>query len=181
MLWGRVQCVIRNHLTATQNRNSPWAPSVHTETEARQKLTKGKAAERREKQWKRVRGVKKVLLICDLLEITRWALRVSEGEGGRGVRPFSARQGTAHARLTPIYMLFLLPLFTILKVCQSQSLRLFHMSLTSISVCVWKGNLQAFFSCTDCCASYPNRTAECLWEAQCFCPICFVLHAAPEV
>lgn len=111
------------------------------------------------------------------VKITLRAFRVSEDEGGRGIRSFSARQGTAHAWLTLwipaelIYMLFLLPLYLILKVCQSQSLCLFQISLTSCvcargSVrafhCVWKGNLRAFFfffsSCTDCSASYPNRT-----------------------
>lgn len=76
------------------------------------------------------------------VKITLWAFRVSEDEGGRGIRSFSARQGTAHAWLTlwipaePIYMLFLLPLYLILKVCQSQSLCLFQISLTSECVCV---------------------------------------------
>lgn len=97
------------------------------------------------------------------VKITLWAFRVSEDEGGRGISSFSARQGTAHAWLTlwipaePIYMLFLLSLYLILKVCQSQSLCLFQISLTSVCVrvsvrlnlCVWTGNLQAFIFFSD--------------------------------
>ncbi len=117
---------------------------IHAERE--RETDKGK--ERQEEEEKRRRSErgwgasKKVWTPAPLwpVKITRWAFRVSEDEGGRGIRSFSARQGTAHAWLTlwiptePIYMLFLLPLYLILKVCQSQSLCLFQISLTSACV-----------------------------------------------
>lgn len=172
MLWGLEQCVIRNHLTGTQNRNSlfflllflfSFLPLLICK-ERKRETDKGKATGRRgeRRRWRSERGwgvSKKVWTPAPLwpVKITRWAFRVSEDEGGRGIRSFSARQGTAHAWLTlwipvePIYMLFLLPLYPILKVCQSQSLCLFQISLTSVCVrvslcaCASKGNLQAFF------------------------------------
>lgn len=114
--------------------------SQHPSHPQRARRNRGRQRQRRSKE--RVRGVKKVQSPGHLwpVKITWWAFRVSEGEGGRGIRSLSALQGTDHAWLTlwirtePIYMLFLLPLHPILKVCQSQSLCLFQISLTSMCV-----------------------------------------------
>lgn len=146
MLWGREQCVIRTHLTGTQNRNVPalfyFFLLIHTEREretdkGKDRQEEGKKRRRSERGWG---ASKKVWTPAPLwpVKITQWAFRVSEDEGGRGIRSFSAWQGTAHAWLTlwiptePIYMLFLVPLDLILKVCQNQSLCLFQVSLTSV-------------------------------------------------
>lgn len=175
---------------------------IHAERET--KTEREREGDRKKERRGGVRGgwgaSKKVWTPAPLwpVKITLWAFRVSEDEGGRGISSFSARQGTAHAWLTlwipaePIYMLFLLSLYLILKVCQSQSLCLFQISLTSVCVrvsvrlnlCVWTGNLQAFifFLIRPLFSIIPEPyTAESLWEMQRFCPMCFVLHAAPEV
>lgn len=121
---------------------------IHTQKESDRQRQR-ETGRRREEECEGVRGVKKVWTPAPLwtVKITWWAFRVSEDGGGRGIRSFSTLQGTAHAWLTlwiptePIYMLFLLPLYLILKVCQSQSLCLFQISLTSVCV---RGSVRVF-------------------------------------
>lgn len=130
------------------------------------------------------------------VKITQWAFRVSEDKGGRGVRSFSARQGTAHAWLTLWIPLsqsicsFFSPCIWFWKcvkanhyVCCRYHWPLRGCVRACVRACALEGKPPGiFFSCTDfSAASYPNRTAECLWEAQRFCPMCFAPHAAPEV
>lgn len=120
-----------------------------------------------------MRGVKKceLLFLCDLLKSLcehSGSVRTKEG-GGSVLSLFSGEQLMPHClTLDPIYMLFLLPLYLILKVCQSQSFCLLRISLTSVCVhariCVYLEGKPAgvFFSCADCSALYQNHTAEAL-------------------
>lgn len=171
---------------------------IHTERE--REIDKGK--ERQEKGEKRRRNKRgwgasrKVWTPAPLwpVKITRWAFRVSEDEGGRGICSFSARQGTAHAWLTlwipaePIYMLFLLPLYLILKVCQSQSLYLFQISLTpacvsgSVRVFGMETSRRFFFSHALTVQHHTQTAQQSLSGKRCVSVrMCFAPHAAPEV
>lgn len=126
---GRVLGVIRNHFTGTKDRNIS-ALFIHRD----QGQTDADRGE--ERGW----GVSKkcqFLLICDLLKSLCELSGSVRAKAGRGSRSFSAQPGTNHTWLTlwictePMYMLFSYP---ILKVCQSQSLCLFQLSLTSMCV-----------------------------------------------
>lgn len=146
------QCVIRNHLTGTETQTSLLILFLLIRTQKERETDKGKERQEEGEKRRSARGwgaSKKVWTPAPLwpVKITWWAFRVSEDEGGRGIRSFSTLQGTAHAWLTlwiptePIYMLFLLPLYLILKVCQSQSLCLFQISLTYVCV---RGSVRVF-------------------------------------
>lgn len=200
MLWRREQCVIRNHLTGTQNRNcffflSFFFPSTQR-GKWRQTEVKRQAEEKNKKeeeQGEEGEGCQKVWTPVSLwpVKITLWAFRVSEDEGGRGIRPFSVQRGTAHASLPhfgPNLYALSSPLVSDSE-SVSKPIIMFVADIVDLCVCsctylcvLGRETCRRFFLMRWLFSIVPKpHSRGSLWETQHFCQICFEMHAAPEV